>query len=546
VKAAQYALPESLFVLCLLLLAAGLRLFGVAHGQPPADLFPTWTAARGISPSAAIHPDEFLYVSYPLRMGVSGQLNSKFFENPSFLINLNFFTFWLTGAFDGRDLDAWAAAGMGDREIASFDLYVIARVYSALGGVVAAAAAYAAARRLNGRAAAACAGLLVAVAFPLVQHGHYATTSSLAAGFAALSVWAGVMSATTDGRRALAWFALAGAAAGMAAGCRYNAAGVALINLGIGVLLLRRGAPPIGVLAGWLAIPTAFVLTTPHVLFDFPEVWADFLYIIRQYGAGESTFSTPYGLAYELRYLALYGLGLPACALAVIGVLRAFTVERRARGVWVALLVYLLAYALVVLRTTRPAHADQLILPVLPVLALCAGAGWEAAARRVRTMPLRAALLAAVAAMPLTPTVEFLALLRQPDTRYTMAAWVSSHLPRGTHIHLNGPYNLPLDPAWYTMSQNFGGQYPTIETVIEAGAQYVVISDAWAFDVTRQRAITGDEVVRDLMTYYSTWERRLIPLAHIGRVRRIGDIELPNASAVWHHPALTVYAVRDD
>jgi hypothetical protein len=539
-------MSERLFVVCLLLLAAGLRLFGVAHGQPQADLYPTYTAARALSPNAAIHPDEFLYVAYPLRMGVSGQLNSKFFENPSFLINLNFFTFWLTGAFDGRSVEGWREAGLGDREIASLDLYVIARVCSALGGVIAVAAAYAAARRLNGRYAAACAGLLVAVSFPLVQHGHYATTSSLAAGFAALAVWAGVMSATSEGRRALLWFALAGAAAGLAAGSRYNAAGVALVNLGIGVLLLRRGAPPIGVLAGWLAVPAAFILTTPHVLFDFQEVWADFVYITRQYGAGASTFSTAYGLAYELRYLALYGLGLPACALAIIGGLRALTVERRARGVWLVLLIYLAAYALVVLRTTRPAHADQLLVPIIPALALFVGAGWAAAARRLRRMPVRAGLLVAVAAMPLIPAVQFVAYLGQEDTRYAMARWVSDYVPRGAHIHLNGPYNLPLDPAWYTVTQNFGGQYPTVDEVIASGAQYVVISDAWAFDLARQRSIVGDDVLRELAAYYADWEARLIPLAHIGRARRVGDGEPPNASAIWHHPGLTVYAVRGE
>ncbi|MBK8024110.1 MAG: hypothetical protein IPK19_22435 [Chloroflexi bacterium] len=141
---------ERAFLTLLLLFAAALRFSGIAHGQPDPQFAPTTTPLRLIHESTPVQPDEFLYVSLPLRMLVSGQLNSKFFENPSFLINLNFFTDLLTGANVGRSVDTWA--DWGDRWIASFDLYVVARAYSALGGLIAVAAVYATARRLGGRA----------------------------------------------------------------------------------------------------------------------------------------------------------------------------------------------------------------------------------------------------------------------------------------------------------------------------------------------------------------------------------------------------------
>ena len=95
---------ELAFVTILLLFAAALRLIGVENGMPDPAAFPTETA-RGIIPdSVAIQPDEFLFVARPYHMIVSRQLNPQYFENPSFLINLNFFTFLLSGEGKGVTL----------------------------------------------------------------------------------------------------------------------------------------------------------------------------------------------------------------------------------------------------------------------------------------------------------------------------------------------------------------------------------------------------------------------------------------------------------
>ncbi|MCK6581356.1 MAG: hypothetical protein L6Q98_24965 [Anaerolineae bacterium] len=549
--------PERLFLTLLLLCAAGLRLSGIAHGQPAAEFAPTAAARQMIHENAAVHPDEFLYVSLPLRMLVSGQLNSKFFENPSLLINLNFVTDWLTGADAGRSLDAWA--GAGDRQIASFDLYVVGRGYSALGGLIAVAAVYATTRRLAGRRAAAAAGLLTAAALPLVQHAHYTTTSSLAAGFGALALWGCVESLYRLRRGALkrnpftrlipAWaFAIAGVAAGLAAGSRYNAAGIALVNGVIGLLLLRGegGRQRIAwVLIGWLAIPAAFILTTPHVLFDPQEVWTDFLYITAQYGGGAAVNTTPYGLVYELRYLVLYGVGIPAAVLAVAGALDALTRRRDPllRAAALTSILMLAAYSLVVLRTQRPAHADQLLVPILPFVAVFAGMGVDQAARRWRSPARRAALIAVVVAVPLLPTLQVVSRFSQRDTRYLMQAWIEENIPHGARVHLNGQYNVPLDPAHYLVSQNFGGEYPPLDDLLAEGLDYVVISDAWAFDWGRTREYIAPETLMQLSAYLADWQTRLRPLARLDRPTWIGQGEPLHTASIWGHPGLTVYCV---
>jgi len=41
-----------------------------------------------------------------------------------------------------------------------------------------------------------------------------------------------------------------------------------------------------------------------------------------------------------------------------------------------------------------------------------------------------------------------------------MQRWLYDHVPRGAHIHLTGPYNVPLDAADYVTTQSYGGEYP--------------------------------------------------------------------------------------
>ncbi len=84
-------------------------------------------------------------------------LNPDFFENPAFLIYTDFVTDVLTGA--GQGLTPTTFKGENQRQFAPFPLYVIARVYSALGGLLAVAAMFAAARRIKGRFAGTHRGL---------------------------------------------------------------------------------------------------------------------------------------------------------------------------------------------------------------------------------------------------------------------------------------------------------------------------------------------------------------------------------------------------
>ncbi len=318
----RFARGEWLFVVVLLLFAAGLRIIGITNGQPDMTAFPTEAARDMVPYSVAVQPDEFLFVARPYQMLVSRQLNPQYFENPSFLINLNFFTYLLTGEGRGVDYKSWQ--GIDEREHAPFRFYVLGRMYSALGGLLAVAALYALARRVAGRYAAICAGLLVATALTLVQHAHYTTTTSLASGFAAVALWAGI---TSLYRPRWLLFAVAGVAAGLAAGSRYNAAAVSLVVFVAGLILIARDRRRWRwVLFGWLLFPITFALTTPHIFFDTEHVLNDFRYITAQYmqGAGINNMTTANGLFYEYRYLIVFGIGIPAALAVIVGLIAAW------------------------------------------------------------------------------------------------------------------------------------------------------------------------------------------------------------------------------
>ena len=200
------------------------------------------------------------------------------------------------------------------------------------------------------------------------------------------------------------------------------------------------------------------MLTTPHVLFDPQQVLADFRYITAQYigGAGIANMTTPYGCFYEYRYLIIFGIGVPAALAVIVGLIAAW-LDRphrwlRANSSLLAVLltaVYVIPYSLVVLTTARPSHSDQLLAPVIPAFALVAGIGVAWIVRRVNRRWIAPLLVVALVIMPLALSVQLVRQFTRTDTRYLMQQWIYDHLPRGSKIQLNGPYNVPLDPAYY-------------------------------------------------------------------------------------------------
>ncbi|MEO0562165.1 MAG: hypothetical protein AAF125_08625 [Chloroflexota bacterium] len=529
----------------LLLGGAVLRFSGLSFGQPP-DATPNGT----IHEAAALHPDEFLFVQRPLRMLLTDERNPKFFHNPSFLINTNYVVFWLTGERANMTWDE--RADLSARSQAPFRLYITARTFSALGGMLAVAATYAGARILSGHWGGIVAAAVVSASLPMVQHAHYATTSSLAAGFVAVSVWASLAAlrgtldeawiAPTNNNMPWPWlFVLGGACAGLAAGNRYNAAAVSIVVFLAGCVLMWRARRMVWwVLVGWILFPVVFVFTTPHVIFDTAFVWSEFQFITNQYIGDEQNplnVSPWLGLWYEVRYLVVFGVGLPGAVLVLIGVWRGWVMQRIET---VILLAFLLPYTYVVLRTIRPLGADQMLVPIVPTVALFVGMGATRASQYVSRW-----VIGGVVMLPLlwfsVPVVVNFTL---EDNRYQAADWAEQHLPEGARVHLYGPYNAPLNPTQYEMTQTFGtGETLSLGDVESPKYDIVIVSDAWIRHFERARyvdrdyaeAVLGAVDTLDAYRLYTEWSRWWVP----------GSEDAMHSATYWHQPGIRVYCLTE-
>jgi hypothetical protein len=466
--------------LLVLLAAFMLRTAGVAWGQPDVHYAPSSVPFGRIDMQTPLHPDEFLFVALPLKMLYRDTLDPQFYENPSFLLNLNYLTSRLSGLH--QQYPAVGIGGSNDREIAPFSAYVVGRVYSALGGMLAVAAAFAAGRLLAGYSAGLWAMLLCAVSLPLVQHAHYATTSSLAAGFAALCA---VLCMRAVGRtaRPVPWLAAAAVCAGLAAGNRYNAGLVAVCVLLAGLYVLwvrdemRQPRRLLCMALVWALVPAAFLFTTPGAIFVSEKFLRDLRYISNQYlGGPTAAISAWQGLLEELWYLVVFGIGVLGVVLALAGMWRAARGARVQRAQLWLLLAFVALHLLLINRTVRPNIADQLILPVIPPLAVLAGAGMAALRLRGGLLLLAGALLIG---QPLYQTVTVLARIQTPDTRTLAQAWLSDRLPAGARVLRVGSINVPLDPAFVFADQVFDLPQ-NVDWARYSGYDYLVISDALA------------------------------------------------------------------
>lgn len=536
-------------VVMLLLLAAALRFIGVTYGQPDPRYAPSTYPRQMLHNQTPMQPDEYEFVAVPFEMVLKRTLTPGY-VNRGLVTTMNATVFWLTGAGSGLS-HAADRQGVNSREYAPFVLYVMARVFSGLGGVVSTAAAYALTRRLFTPFAALVAGLLTAVSLTLVQHGHYSTPSSMAAGFTMLCLWASY-AALSGKRRRTTLFWAACICAGCASASRYNAAGVVLVVVLLGVwwLYQQRDRQTLrSVLLGWGLVPAAFIITTPQFVLDFPGFWEHFLYAVRQYSVGlDDAFlvSKADGLFLEYRYLVVFALGVPASLMIPFGLYNAVRGTVPVRLFAMFILVYLSAYSGVVLATVRPDQADQLLLPVIPVYAVFVGAGavWACQRLLLPTYWGRPLFVLALVIIPLVGSLQFVYQLKQPDTRQIALAWIYGHVPKGASVLLDGPYNVPLDRADYQWEQRFGGNFPELETLEAKGIHYLVLSDVFYYNVLRATEIYPPDYRQRVKAHLDALNQLFTPVFTVYRPQWTGYDWMGHTPSYWHNPGIVVFCLN--
>lgn len=544
----------------LLLFAASLRIIGISYGQLNSEYFPSYAPYGMTHEQLPIQPDEFFSVSIPVNMALRDRLNPEFFNYPSFIINANYVLFRLTGSLEGLALKD--REGRNLRNFAPFPLYVFSRMYSVFGGLIALACAYSVARIVAGRYAALCAGLLGAVCFTLAQHAHYIKPGSLATGWMMLATWASVVALYSQRRHGRErYYALAGAFAGLAATTRYNALAVAPFVVAAGLILLYRHRSPSmlrSVVISWLAMPLVFLLGSPFILRDFDHFLRDFSFILGQYVSTGADVPDYFlvdhwtGLLYLLLSIPVFGVGVAASLCAGLSLFAAWPGNRNSQSVVdnsrllvVGLIVLtILLYALVALRTIRPLRSDHHVMLILPYVILLSALGADWLVKRVK-LPKRLAMPAIALLLviqPLVLSLQFVKMLSQPDTRHIMLEWIHANIGAGSRFFLNGPYNVPLDEAVYPNI----AQYLAYAQPLPSGAEYdyLIYSDALAFDIIRSEGIVPLEIISQQRNYLETLDARFARVAEIRRPRWIGSDALMYSASYWHNPTLIVYCLN--
>lgn len=352
--------------------------------------------------------------------------------------------------------------------------YMAARILSAAAGIASAWVVFRIALRLFDRTAAVAAASLLALAFLHVRDSHFGVTDVPMAFMVLVAFLCAVRLSQSGSRRDVV---IAGVAAGLAAGTKYNGALVGL-PVAFAVWISPSGktiAARVVDMAIAAAITIAtFLSTSPYTLIDFDRFWADFESDAAHLAGGHGVILGR-GWIYHAETTLHYGIGLPMLVAAVAGLLLLMYRDAR-KGVLVGLFPVTYYALLGSGYTVFTRH----MIPVVPFACLTAGyfasecAAWIAA--RARRPEWRAAVTAAAVVLLLWPSavsvVKFDELLARDDSRLIVRRWIEQHFPGRTTISEISPDGglvfLPYEGTSipYTLSLDLTRKGPRPEIVI--------------------------------------------------------------------------------
>lgn len=358
--------------------------------------------------------------------------------------------------------------------------WLLLRGLNATLGALTTVPVFAIGRRIAGPSAA-CMGALLIIFSPLHNEISRWIISDVPAAFFATVALMFVARLLDEER--LSDYLLAGSAAGLAAACKYPAGVVAVAIVAIWLgwrWRLRRWSWSL-MWAGLVSLAT-FLAAMPafwaHPGSAFAGEGKDLLFGLRQYGRGGWIGVMPGSNVAWYSQQLLVNFGLPALGLGVVGWswLRR---EPRRRLVW--MLAFPLLY--LALMAAMSMVVKRNLLPVLPGLAACLGAGfagWQTLiARRApaaRRTWLVAPLLVAMLALPSVRTTMQTVALARDSTREQAAAWIQARIPRGAAI-IQESYTPHLDSKKYTVRKSrFAARLP-LEEIRSGDWDYLLL--AW-------------------------------------------------------------------
>ncbi len=369
--------------------------------------------------------------------------------------------------------------------------------------------------------AATLAGLLLAVSPLMVVNGVYITPDTYSAFFTAVSLLAAIWLMRRGSRLS---YVLAGAAVGLAAGSKYNAAMVAVAVIAahflrypqakstvVSVDTPKRRVVPLWrwarqlaplLLAG-LAAVIAFLVTTPGAVIDFHQFLHDALAQAHQYSVSYYP-GLKFGSSLPFYVTTLNDQGLIFSVLAGAGIIGLF-------GRWwretVVMALFVACYGWLI--GSQYLHFARDLLPAMPALTVLAALGVATLADRLQSVlrsriwvpAVALALVIAGLVPPLRVSVSQPGILNE-HPNVEAQAWISRHVPVGSTVVVEayGPWINPN--KYHLVDVRFLLDTPSAD--IPANAAAIVMSGsgsgrflsdptAYPVEVAAYRHLTGHD-----------------------------------------------------
>ena len=397
-----------------------------------AALVRLWGIDFGLPSALEARPDERTVVHKAVEF-VQGDLNPRDFRYPSFFLYL------LYGAYS---LSAWAyslchPAAPGGLLVSLWSqgatsLHLIARAIAVAFGVGTVYVWWQAVRQAFGPSAARLSAILLAFAYLHVRESHFGVTDVPMVFFIAAAHWP-LMCIVRSGSRGA--YVCAGLLSGLAISTKYTAAPLCLVVLFAHAAHQGWRRVHVGfgrVIAAWALAALAFCCTTPYAVLDFGAFWSDVSDEIFVHGRTGHFVNPAPGWIHHARVSLRYGLGLPFCLAAVVGM--AASLRPRNNCAWVMLVFPLACYLGMAFRFTV---FVRYALPLTPFFALWAAMLCLAARGRCgRSWAL--ALLWVVLTPSLARALWFDAFVSRTDTRCLAAKWLYGKLAPGETVGWTG------------------------------------------------------------------------------------------------------------
>ncbi|HET7698164.1 MAG TPA: phospholipid carrier-dependent glycosyltransferase [Vicinamibacterales bacterium] len=443
------------FGLVLALLAAGLlRFWALPHGVP-----------------FSVQVDEPEVMVRAVRMMKTGDLNPHFYDYPTLYMYMQAVVAaarFLAGAMRGE----WASLAQAPHEA----FYVWGRGLTAILGTATVWLLYRIGLRW-GRETALLAAAMFAVMPLHVRESHFVLTDVPVAFFVTLAV---LLSLRAHESATARWFALAGAAVGLAAATKYNGAVAIVVPLVCAALTPSarpsRTVAALAVLGGALG---AFLLGAPYTFIELPQFLNQFARLSAEYRTivpgSEAAWVT------YLKHLRI-GLGWAGSAVVIaglgLGLIRVVTGPSRLK--WLIAVLFPVVYFRFI--SNQNLVFARYLLPLLPLLALLGASAVVAVVRALRHTGLsrrgRVAAIVALTAFAVVPqaytSIVFDANAARVWTTAQAYRWLIANVPKGARITIESRQIL-LPDAYRTSYLGQLRQRP-FESFAADGVEYLVAS----------------------------------------------------------------------